>query len=261
MTASSNLGRFLATAAALGMVVSGQTAAARDLAFVSCPIVMDTVSVPCWLTQYEGETYYMGVQSDVSAPFTPPWLGHMALVEGTPDPNGTRICGGIVLEPVKVSVMLEMSPECNTLLMADPDYVLPFEPRRPPGPSGGSLAFTYPAPPPPPEPPFEPRSFDIHFPFDSSVNFQTPNALQGVLTYANAVGATRLEVVGHRAAVRLSNGDLVEERQALAEIRAREVGRMFNGLVDTVERVDVSHIDAAEPGDWHDRKVTITVYP
>lgn len=255
------IGRLLAGAAAFGLVVAGQVATAQDLVFIACPIVKDTVSVPCWLAQYDGETYYMGVQSDVSAPFTPPWLGHMALVEGTPDANGTRICGGIVLEPVKVSVMLEMSPECDTRLMADPDYVLPFEPRRPPGPSGGQLAFTYPAPPPPPQPPFQPRSFEIYFPFDSGVNFQTPNALQAVLGYANAVGATRLEVRGLRAAVQLSDGTLVEERAGLAEIRARSVGRMFEGLVPSVQEVAVSYSEEPQTGDWHERRVTITVTP
>jgi hypothetical protein len=241
-------GRILAAAAATGMVLSTQAAAAEELAFIACPFVKDTVSVPCWLTQYRGETYYMGVQSDVSAPFTPPWLGHMALVEGTPDPAGTRICGGIVLE-------------CNTVLMADPGYVLPFEPRRPPGPSGGQLAFTYPAPPPLPEPPFEPRSFDIHFPFDGGVNFQTPNALQGVLRYANAVNATRLEVRGARAAVRLSDGTLVEEREGLADIRARSVGRMFQGLVPSVEDIAVTYSEEPQTGDWQQRRVTITVTP
>ncbi|MEO5706265.1 MAG: hypothetical protein ABIT10_01945 [Alteraurantiacibacter sp.] len=254
-------GRIFAAAAATGMVLSSQAATARDLAFIACPIVQDTVSVPCWLAQYEGETYYMGVQSDVSAPFTPPWLGHMALVEGTPDANGTRICGGIVLEPVKVSVMLEMAPECDTLLMADPDYVLPFEPRRPPGPSGGQLAFTYPAPPPPPQPPFAARSFEIYFPFDGGVNFQTPNALQAVLGYANAVSATRLEVRGARAAVRLTDGTVVEERQGLAELRARSVGRMFEGLVPSVQDVAVTYSDEPQTGDWQQRRVTITVTP
>ena len=35
--------------------------------FVSCPIVRDTSSVPCWLTEYQGELYFLTIQSDVSA--------------------------------------------------------------------------------------------------------------------------------------------------------------------------------------------------
>ena len=43
--------------------------------FVSCPIIRDTASVPCWLAEYEGELYFLTVQSDVTSPVTPPWLG------------------------------------------------------------------------------------------------------------------------------------------------------------------------------------------
>ena len=32
------------------------------IAFVACPIVQDTPSVPCWLDEYDGKTYYMGIQ-------------------------------------------------------------------------------------------------------------------------------------------------------------------------------------------------------
>ncbi|HET9832672.1 MAG TPA: hypothetical protein VFP91_13205, partial [Vicinamibacterales bacterium] len=49
--------------------------------FVSCPIVRDTASVPCWLAEYEGELYFLTIQSDVTSPVTPPWLGHRVLVE------------------------------------------------------------------------------------------------------------------------------------------------------------------------------------
>jgi outer membrane protein OmpA-like peptidoglycan-associated protein len=105
------------------------------------------------------------------------------------------------------------------------------------------------------------RAFDVHFPFETSVNFKTPNALRDVLAYAEAVGATRIEVTGHRAAVRLSDGSILEERPGLAARRAREVAGMFHGLVPTVERIEQVVDESAEPGDWRDRKVTITVYP
>jgi hypothetical protein len=38
--------------------------------FVACPIVRDTASVPCWLAEYEGELYFLTLQTDVSAPVT-----------------------------------------------------------------------------------------------------------------------------------------------------------------------------------------------
>jgi hypothetical protein len=74
------------TAAAVALVITASAVlrgADGRLNFVSCPIVRDTSSVPCWLAEYQGELYFLTVQSDVSAPVTPPWLGHRVLVEGT----------------------------------------------------------------------------------------------------------------------------------------------------------------------------------
>jgi hypothetical protein len=249
-----------ATLAMLALLSSPVRAQERTIAFVACPIVRDTSKVPCWLSEYDGETYYLGIQSDVSAPFNPPSLGHMALVEGVPQ-AGQRICGGIVLEPVKVSVMPEASPECDEVLMAEPRYELPFEPPRPPGPSGGSLAFAPPEPPPPPKPPYVARTFEIYFPFEGTLDFKTPGALQEVWDYAAAIGATRIRIEGHRAAVRLSDGTVLEERVVIGRSRAAEVARMFTGLVDTVDEVDFSYSERAEVGDWRRRKVSIEVIP
>ena len=108
--------------------------------FVSCPIVRDTTSVPCWLAQHEGELYFLTLQTDVSAPVTPPWLGHKVLVEGVVS-DEPRITGGIVLNPVSLSVLPELDGSCNTMLPAEDRYNLTFEPPRPPGPSKGRLAF------------------------------------------------------------------------------------------------------------------------
>ncbi len=93
------------------------------------------------------------------------------------------------------------------------------------------------------------------------MNFQTPGALQQVLDYAGNVKAKRLEVTGYRAAVRLTNGKIMTEREGIAEIRADQVARMFDGLLPGVENVQVGSLDHPELGSWQDRKVTITVYP
>src|SRR5690606_35704741 len=83
--------------------------------FVSCPIVRDTSTVPCWLSEHEGELYYLGIQTDISADFHPPYLGHKVIVEGTIS-NQDRICGAIVLNPVKISVVPEIDKNCDTIL-------------------------------------------------------------------------------------------------------------------------------------------------
>ncbi|HET8695955.1 MAG TPA: hypothetical protein VFO94_00630, partial [Gammaproteobacteria bacterium] len=127
-----------ALALAPALVAAGAKPGER-LNFVSCPIVRDTRSVPCWLTEYQGELYYLTIQSDVSAEVQPPMLGHQVLVEGVVS-DKPRICGGVVLEPVRLSVMPERDANCNTLLPADERYTIDFNP-RPPGPSGGRLAF------------------------------------------------------------------------------------------------------------------------
>ena len=126
-------------AVAVWLVSASVVGAQQPTNFVSCPIVRDTASVPCWLSEYNGELYFLTLQTDVSAPVTPPWLGHRVLVEGTVSAE-PRICGGIVLKPVHLSV-LESDASCNTMLPAEERYNLTFEPPRPPGPSGGRLAF------------------------------------------------------------------------------------------------------------------------
>ena len=80
--------------------------------FVACPIVRDTASVPCWLAEYDGELYFLTLQTDVSAPVNPPWLGHRVLVEGRLS-DKPRICGGIPLEPVRLSIIAEPDASCR----------------------------------------------------------------------------------------------------------------------------------------------------
>ena len=109
---------------ALLLTLATAPLAAEDLPperrnFVSCPIVRDTASVPCWLAEYDGELYFLTLQTDVSAPVTPPWLGHRVLVEGVAAADRPRICGGVVLEPVVLSVLPELDASCNTILPAE----------------------------------------------------------------------------------------------------------------------------------------------
>jgi hypothetical protein len=240
---------------------SGQAVHAKDLAFISCPIVRDTSSVPCWLSEYEGQLYYLGIQTDVSADFNPPSLGHKVLVEGALAESGQEICGGLVLDPVKVSVLPELAPECNTLLRAEARYGLPFEAPRPPGPSAGRLAFTPPPPPPLPEAPFPERTFTIPYDFEGTVNFQSPRFLTPALNYARHVNAARIEITGYRAAVALSNDEVIAERDRLGTIRAEQVANLLQGAGLTEPEYAVRGIDKPEVGGPEHRRVTIRVIP
>jgi hypothetical protein len=238
-------------------------AAQQRTNFVSCPIVRDTASVPCWLAEYEGELYFLTLQTDVSAPVTPPWLGHRVLVEGTVSAE-PRICGGIVLKPVHLSV-LDRDASCNTMLPAEERYNLTFEPPRPPGPSRGRLAFDN-APAAPPSPvTVSTREFVVSYPFDGLVGFNHAGLLTQVLEFARAANAREIDIVGYRGAVRLSNGHTMVEEPAIGKTRAEQVAMLLQGANLAAPSYKVSwRAEAAVASGVDDhlsRRVVITVRP
>lgn len=235
------------------------------LNFVSCPIVRDTPTVPCWLARYEGELYYLGIQTDVSADFHPPYLGHEVLVEGMIADEERRICGGIVLEPIRISVMPELNGACNTILPVDPRYTIDFNP-RPPGPSGGRLAFADPQPAEPvAEPPASgPRTFTFYFEIDRGIAFGHPGRFGEIQRYADRIGATRITVSGSRGATLLSDGRLVTESESIARRRSEQVAELLAGIgVDAAIEVQYSPEAARADGidDWMSRRVDVLVEP
>ena len=198
--------------------------------FLSCPIVRDTASVPCWLAEYEGELYFLTIQSDVTSPVTPPWLGHRVLVEGTVSAE-PRICGGIVLKPVHLSVMPELDASCNTMLPAEDRFNLTFEPPRPPGPSKGRLAFDSAPPPARSSTGALPKSkeFVVSYDFDALVGFNHARVLTDILEFARAVSARDIEIVGYRGAARLSNGHVLSEDADIGKRRGEQLAMLLQG--------------------------------
>ncbi|WP_157994469.1 OmpA family protein [Peristeroidobacter agariperforans] len=210
--------------------------------FVACPIVRDTNTVPCWLAEYEGETYFLTIQTDVSAPVNPPWLGHRVLVEGTVS-DEPRICGGIVLKPVALSVMQELDGSCNTMLPAEERYNLAFEPPRPPGPSKGRLAFGDPVTKPRAEEVAASRSFELRYEFDSLVMFRHAQPLQQIFEHARQSNATKVQITGYRAASLLSNGQLMQEDKEIGRRRAEQVADLLRGAGLTALQYEVKWQD------------------
>ena len=247
--------------AALASIALHSVASAKEeqLAFLSCPIVQDTKSVPCWLAEFDGETYYLGIQTDVSAPFSPPSLGHKVLVEGEKTQDA-RICGGIPLRNVVVSVIQERADNCQTLLMAEDRYTLPFAPPRPPGPSAGRLAFSFPEPE-RVEPPFKSKSFTLNYDFDGTVGFRHPRFLVAVMDYAKQVKARSISIEGHRGQTLLSDGQVLTEREGIAEQRAKQASDLLQGAGLTEPKYEVSWIEAPKAGSADERHVKITVNP
>jgi hypothetical protein len=227
--------------------------------FVACPIVRDTASVPCWLAEHDGELYFLTLQTDVSAPVTPPWLGHRVLVEGNATRDRPRICGGIVLEPVVLSVLPELDASCNTpVLPAEERYNLTFEPPRPPGPSAGRLAFAGAAAPPPQ---LEvPSAFALRYDFDGLIVFRHAGELTAILDAARANGAVSIAITGYRGSVLLSNGTTLVEQPAIARRRAEQVAELLRGAGLTSVEYRVRWRGEAQAADGDDaalRRVTV----
>src|SRR5580692_9993209 len=176
--------------------------------FVACPVLQDTDTVPCWLAEYRGELYFLGIQTD-SGGWSPPWLGHQVLVEGRLA-GGPRICGGVVLTsdyvttalpsgssagqplptPPVVSVMRELDASCNTVLPADPRFQIIG--RRGPGPNTAASALRRPPPPPTVTPPYAPKTFTLTYEFDSELAARTIGEALNAVQYAQAVHAREI---------------------------------------------------------------------
>jgi len=236
---------------------------AQQKTFVACPVVRDTKTVPCFLADYQGETYFLGIQQDITAEFYPPQLLHQVLVEGTVVP-GPRVCGGIPLKPLRVSVLPELDRACNTILPAEPGIDAPPS-RRPAGPSTRlAPVSTAAVPPKKPEPPFLEREFVIEYDFDSDFLFaRNTRQLTDIAEYARVSKAQMVEVIGYRASTMLSNGDLLTEKSNVSKLRAERVAGVLKGLGTPASTVRWISEPASANGetDFRNRRVVVHVSP
>jgi outer membrane protein OmpA-like peptidoglycan-associated protein len=238
-------------------------ALAQQVNFVACPVVRDTRTVPCFLAEYQGETYFLGIQQDITADFYPPQLLHEALVEGTAAP-GPRVCGGIPLKPLHVSVLPQLNRVCNTILPAEPGIDAP-QALRPAGPSTRRAPVSTTAvPPKKPEPPFLEREFVIHYDFDSDFLFaRNTRQLTDIAEYARVSKAQTVEVTGYRSSTLLSNGNVLIEKADVSRLRAERVAEVLKGLGAPPSGVNwVSEPPAANGAtDYESRRVAVKVVP
>ena len=218
--------------------------------FVACPIVRDTKTQPCWLAEYEGELYYLGQQGGVANDFYPPHLGHLALIEGVVGQG--RVCGGLPLQPVKVSVLRELTPACRTMLPAEDGIEAPPPIPAPRGPAPSWVKID------------GPGDVTLYFDFDNDFfSLHLTVALTDLAKHVAQVKASRVEVTGFRASTRLSNGQVMIERDGMGSIRARKVSDTLAGLGVPVSLISVSAPAQAQPADgvndpWN-RRVQIMV--
>lgn len=238
-----------AVRALLTALAGTATLYAQNLSFVTCPVVRDTKTTPCWLAEYNGEIYYLGLQGGVAQDFYPPQLHHEVLVEGT-IAQGPRICGGVPLRPVKTSVFLEINRACNTILPVEdgiepPERTTAREPVswvRSDGPSDVTLYF----------------DFDNDF-----LSLHTTTAIQRIAEqFQRSTGAV-IEVRAFRGSSKLSNGKELIEQPRTAETRAANVREILEGLGVPKAAMTVTVVNEVRTPNGMDdpwsRKVTLSV--
>ena len=241
--------RFLQMALVVGL--SAVTVNAQNLSFVTCPVVRDTKTVPCWLAEYEGETYYLGKQGGVAQDFYPPQLNHEVLVEGVVV-AGPRVCGGVPLQPVKASVLLEINRACNTILPVEDGIEAPQAvPSRDPVSWVRSNSTS---------------ETTIYFDFDNDfLSLHTTAAIQRIAEQFLQTKAAAIELSAFRGSSRLSNGKELVEQSGTAALRAMKVQEILAGLgvPQTAVRVRVQ-AEYRKPDGIEDpwsRKVTLSIKP
>lgn len=241
--------RWLRASAVILMAV--EPICAQNLSFVTCPVVRDTKTVPCWLAEYRGETYFLGIQGGVAQDFYPPQLNHEVLVEGV-IAEGPRVCGGVPLRPVKTSVMLEINRACNTILPVEDGIEAP---ERPPGRDPVSWVRSE-----------GPGDTTIFFDFDNDfLSLHSVNAVQRMADRFRQSKAAEVQVTSFRGSSRLSNGSVMVEDAGIATARANKVREILAGLGVPPAAVKVRVVNEVRQADgiedpWS-RKVTLSVRP
>ena len=242
----------------LGFFCVAAIAAAQQRNFVACPIVRDTKTVPCFLAEYEGELYYLGIQQDIASEFHPPQLKHEVLVEGR-IVEGPRVCGGIPLRPLSISVIKEVNLACNILLPAEPGI------DAPPAASGAGPAVGPPESGGAPRPSLSgPQEFTVLYSFDDDyLDYAGNQLVTEAIGFARRIRASSVTVAGFRAGTLLSTGERLTEKNGLAEKRAKNIETILRG--SGVSNVTVGWKAEPEAADGQTdpsrRRVTIRVSP
>jgi outer membrane protein OmpA-like peptidoglycan-associated protein len=238
-------------------------ALAEQQRFIACPIYRDADAgrkSGCWLVD-EGAT---GQRFDISkAPTKPDW-NYEVLVEGEVDAQQDDACGGIVLNPVRVSIL---PGTCTRHMLPAEGYrgrvfVLPKRNIQPLN-----------VPRPKPERPFTQRTFYQFYDFDKSfLVYQLDDYfLDQAITYIRGVNPKKVVVTGYAATepVQVSGRTLVESKD-VARARAESVAESLRRLGVTEQQLDVHWQGDAKPVDVEEsdgvreasrRRAEIVVYP
>jgi outer membrane protein OmpA-like peptidoglycan-associated protein len=191
--------------------------------FIACPVYRDTDAgrkSGCWLSEDPAE----GVRYDISDGRIKPILGRQVFVEGAVSSDDANLCGGIVLQPVNVSVLDTPCKEFLIPAEGHPGrrFELPGEVMQP-----TSVPRVL------PPPPYGPREFIILFELNSDflVYQYAELIVEKAVLYMRASKARRVTITGYAATRGAEvSGQLVRESPAIAEARARMIAEAFTRL-------------------------------
>jgi len=197
--------------------------AGNQVDFIACPIYRDTdagVKSGCWLATDPAS----GIRYEVTAGRSKPQWGREILVEGVVTAEPDTACGGVVLNPVRISVL---PGECNKHMLPGEGYDgRKFQPPR------GVMRQIWEARP-VPEPPYGPRSYTIYFDFNSSFPLYQYSELimEQASIYAKASHPRRVVVTGYAATTDyVVSGRVLREDMARARERAEKIGLSLQRL-------------------------------
>jgi outer membrane protein OmpA-like peptidoglycan-associated protein len=205
----------IALATALGGAANDT---AHDLRFVACPIYRDTdagAKSGCWLVDDPAS----GIRYDVSrSPSKPDWNAAV-LVEGRAGGDAANPCGGVVLDPVRTSVLER--PCTRFVLEAEGfpgrKFTLPKRNVRPLYEERKRL-----------ERPFAARTIMVPFDFGKAfIVYQLSDYyIDQAINYALDVQPARVTVMGFAASTpSVVSGKPLAEPESLARIRAELVAK------------------------------------
>lgn len=247
----------------LALFAAAEAAAQQaEIRFIACPIFRDVDAgrkSGCWLANdpATGARYDIG-----SAPTKPDW-NREVLVEGRPS-SSPDSCGGIVLDPVRVSVL---PGACTRHTLPAEDFkgrpfVLPERSLRP-----LSEART------PPKPPFAETTF--HLQFDWNREFMVYQLddyyFDQAVTYIRGVNPRRVIVTGYAATKpAVVSGRRIAEDAAIARSRADKIAEALIRMGVDPKIIETKARTGAEPapapaadglGEPSRRRVDIQVIP
>ena len=202
--------------AALALLAASGQQATDSVRFITCPIYRDTDAGKksgCWLA----EDRATGRRYDVSLSISKPDWNHEVLVEGKPAATTDNPCGGVVLDPVRTSVLPGL---CTRQMLPAESYtgrkfVLPKRNVRP---------IYDPAP--APVGPYRSKSFHLLFDFDQEfLIYQYDDYfLDAAINWIRVAKPRAITITGHAATTPSTvSGRTIAEGPGIARVRAEKI--------------------------------------